>query len=124
MCSTAPTRRPRVQMNMQALNNMRVVEVLCGHTTFFAIYTLAGLAGSVASFAFCPHPAVGASGAIMGVFGALWFTLSQNEERYGKSSKAIQTSILQSLGLTLVVGLVIPMVDNWCAHVLPVAAGL
>lgn len=48
------------------------VERVYGTARFAAIYLLAGLAGSIASYAFNPAaPSVGASGAIFGLFGAL-----------------------------------------------------
>jgi rhomboid protease GluP len=109
-------------MNMNALTSMRLAETLSGKTAFFTIYTLGGLAGSLASFALSQRSAVGASGAIMGVFGALWLTLKNIESvegRYlrGLDLQRVQNSILQSVGLTLAIGLAIPIVDNWCATV-------
>lgn len=46
-------------------------ERIYGTGRFLALYFLAGLAGGVASYMFSPDPAVGASGAIFGLVGAL-----------------------------------------------------
>lgn len=46
-------------------------ERIYGTLRFLALYFLAGLAGSVASYAFSPAPSVGASGAIFGLVGGL-----------------------------------------------------
>jgi rhomboid protease GluP len=49
------------------------VEKVFGHTRFFFIYFFAGLLGNVFSFMFSLNPAVGASGAIFGLLGALLY---------------------------------------------------
>jgi rhomboid protease GluP len=46
-------------------------ERIYGTLRFLTIYFIAGLAGGVASYTFSPSPAVGASGAIFGLIGAL-----------------------------------------------------
>src|SRR5262249_53587703 len=46
-------------------------ERIYGTARFLAIYFIAGLAGGVASYARSPYPAVGASGALFGLIGAL-----------------------------------------------------
>lgn len=46
-------------------------ERIYGTSRFLALYFLAGLAGSVASYAFSRNPSVGASGAIFGLIGGL-----------------------------------------------------
>jgi membrane associated rhomboid family serine protease len=48
-----------------------LVEQIYGWKVFLLIYLLCAPAGSVASFIFLPDPAVGASGAIFGLFGVL-----------------------------------------------------
>lgn len=47
------------------------VERFLGTARFIAIYVLAGLAGSVASYVTSPNPSLGASGAIFGLVGAM-----------------------------------------------------
>ena len=102
-------------MNMNALWNARMTERLLGSTTFTAAYVVSGLAGSLLSFALAPQASVGASGAIMGIFGAFWMTLYDNKRVLGDASKSVRDSLLSSVGITLAVGLFIPIVDNWCA---------
>ena len=106
-------------MNMNALMNAKITEKLLSPGTFLGVYTLSGIGGSLLSFLVSPNPAVGASGAIMGVFGALWMTLYENRKVYdaGSNTQTIRTSVLSSVGLTFVLGLAIKMVDNWCAPV-------
>jgi membrane associated rhomboid family serine protease len=64
-------------MNMWALWVIgRVVEAMLGPVRYIVLYMMAGLGGSVAVYLFSPHsPTVGASGAIFGLFGALFVLL-------------------------------------------------
>lgn len=48
------------------------VEQLSGHARFVVVYAVAAVTGSFMSFAFSSSPAVGASGALFGLAGALW----------------------------------------------------
>ncbi len=50
-----------------------VVERIFGHGKFLVIYLAAGILGNIASFSFSANPAVGASGAIFGLMGALLY---------------------------------------------------
>lgn len=50
-----------------------VVERLYGKVKFTIVYLLSGLLGSLASYAFSPNPAAGASGAIFGLMGSLLY---------------------------------------------------
>jgi rhomboid protease GluP len=109
-----------MQMNMNALYNVSVCEKLLHPARFLTIYTLSGIAGSLFSFILSPNPGVGASGAIMGVFGALWTTLYENRKVYNESASTVRNSLMQSVVITLGMGLMIPMVDNWYAP-LPMA---
>ena len=113
----------RLQMNMNALRQVGPVVSSCFKpASFAAIYLLSGLAGSLASFAFSASPAVGASGAILGTFGATWMSYKDNEAFLGPHASAISTSIYQSIALTLGLGLVVPLIDNWCALTLHTAS--
>jgi rhomboid protease GluP len=86
------------------------VEELFGASRFLIIYTLAGLLGSVASTLAGTAFFVGASGAVFGLFGALIF---YGRQRGGTFGSAIfkQTAFLA--GISFVLGLVMPGVDNW-----------
>ncbi|MDP4181066.1 MAG: rhomboid family intramembrane serine protease [Bacillota bacterium] len=48
-------------------------ERIFGHLKFTGIYFISGIIGYIASFMFTPNMAVGASGAIMGLFGAMLY---------------------------------------------------
>ncbi|MSV43996.1 MAG: rhomboid family intramembrane serine protease [Actinobacteria bacterium] len=85
------------------------LENILGHVRFAALYLVAGLGGSVASFWFSsPNGvSVGASGAVFGLMGA-----------YVVVGKALRTDISQVVGLiaiNVVLGFVIPSTD-WRAH--------
>jgi membrane associated rhomboid family serine protease len=66
-------------LNMWALWVLgRVLEAALGPLRFAALYLLAGLGGSVASYVFTPNAiAAGASGAIFGLFAALFIVLKR-----------------------------------------------
>jgi membrane associated rhomboid family serine protease len=91
------------------------IEQAFGTVRFLALYLVAGLLGSAASFAFPPESAsLGASGAIFGIFGVTLVYLYQR-----RSQTFIRHYLNQLLGLlvlNLVLGFVIQGID-WVAHV-------
>lgn len=89
------------------------VERIFGTTRFFWIYFLAGLFGSVASFVFNDNISAGASGAIFGLFGALLYFGVRHKKLFFRT---MGMNILVILGINLVFGFVVPMVDNG-AHI-------
>ncbi len=99
-----------IAMNMYVLYIIApVIERFLGHARFLILYVLAGLGGSVASFAFSsPNTAsVGASGAIFGLMGAL---LIMARRTHANISQAMSL-----IGLNLVFGFLVPGID-WRAH--------
>jgi membrane associated rhomboid family serine protease len=66
-------------MNMWALWVVgRTLETVLGPVRFLVLYLVAGLGGSVAVFLFAPNPgSVGASGAIFGLFAALFVVMKR-----------------------------------------------
>ena len=94
----------------------QLVERLYGHSRFLAIYLLAGLTGSVASFAF-NNVAIGAgaSGAIMGIVGALGAFFISQRDLLGDMGRRNLTGVLVLAAINLLYGLVTPGIDNW-AH--------
>jgi rhomboid protease GluP len=87
-----------------------VVEKVYGSLRFFGIYMFAGFAGTLASFAFTPYLAAGASGAIFGCFGALlYFGLKQRNLFF----RTIGNDIIFIVMLNLVIGFVVPIIDNF-----------
>ncbi len=100
------------------------VEGLYGSARFIVIYTLAGIFGSLASFA--THGAqvlsAGASGAIFGIIGMnLMFFLSHRQE-LGQFGRQQISSILFVIGINLLLGFTIPGIDNM-AHLGGLATG-
>jgi membrane associated rhomboid family serine protease len=77
------------------------LERMLGHLRFLAVYLLSALGGSVLYFFFAPpnQSALGASGAIFGLFGA-WFVLSR---RLHLDSRAIVFLIVLNLGISFAV---------------------
>jgi len=99
------------------------VERLFGHYRFAAMYILAGLSGSVASFAFNSiGVAAGASGAIFGVFGALVAFFVVRRNIMGEMGRQTLTGLLVLLAINLFYGFASPGIDNF-AHVGGFVAG-
>lgn len=85
------------------------LERVYGPRRFAVIYALALLGGSTASFLFnAPNtPAVGASGAIFGLFGATIVVA----RRFGRDASSIYSILL----INVIIGFVVPNID-WRAH--------
>ncbi len=100
------------------------VEKLYGGSRFLFLYILTGIAGVAASYWY--HPAVvsaGASGAIFGLFGVLLvFSYKYRKIIPAFFSKAMGKGILLTVGINLVIGFMIPQVDN-SAHIGGLLAG-
>ncbi len=85
------------------------MERLIGHGRFVALFLLAGFGGSVAVLWLAPSVAVvGASGAIFGLFGALFVI----QRSFGGAN----VQLLIVLALNLVMGFVVPGI-SWQAHI-------
>jgi len=101
-------------MNMYSLRNIGPdVEKLFGPGRFLATYLGAGICGNLLSAINSPNPALGASGAVFGIIGAQLVFLSRNDWLLGQQGERMQSAILQTVGLNLVMGLMNPMIDNW-----------
>ncbi|MFC0269997.1 rhomboid family intramembrane serine protease [Metabacillus herbersteinensis] len=85
------------------------VEKIYGSTRFLVIYLLAGVAGTIASFAFSPSVSAGASGAIFGCFGALLYLGIVLPKLFFRT---LGSNILVVVGINLALGFVIPGIDN------------
>ena len=100
--------------NLYALNALGpLVEGYFGSVRYLAIYILAGLFGSLASFAFSPVISAGASGAIFGLAGAITVYFLRYRENFGARGRAILQNMLVVIGINLVFGFVMPGIDNW-----------
>src|SRR5207247_1233450 len=93
------------------------VERLYGSSKFVVIYLVAGVASITASY-LLPWfsgdvPSVGASGALFGLIGVLTvFGFKYRDELPGQFKKAFGARLIPIIILNLVIGLVIPIVDN------------
>lgn len=79
-------------------------EQIYGTPRFLAIYAVAGLAGSVASYAFSASPSVGASGAIFGLAGALSVFYYISRDLLGEVGRARLQNIVVLVGVNLFLG--------------------
>ena len=84
---------------------------------FLLLYLIAGLAGSVASYAFTPSPSVGASGAIFGIFGALAVFYYTTRDILGEAGR----EQLRSMGVLVAINIAFGIfaggaIDNF-AHI-------
>jgi rhomboid protease GluP len=107
-------------LNMLAVYYLgTAIERMFGSSRFLFIYLVAGLGGSLASFATSVSISAGASGAIFGLFGAfLYFGLIHKRLFF----QTVGTSILLILAINLVIGLTIDQIDM-AAHLGGLIAG-
>ncbi len=87
------------------------VERVYGASRFLAIYLLAGLYGSLASFAFGTSLSAGASGAIFGLLGALLAFFRRHRETFGTWGRQQLLNLLVVAGINMVIGLTVPGID-------------
>ena len=100
--------------NSYSLKSMGLnVERAFGGPRFMATYLISGIVGNVVSAVQSPNPAVGASGAIFGLVGAYYTFLSRNQDLFGYSGQMQKNSILETIGMNLLLGMTNPMIDNW-----------
>jgi membrane associated rhomboid family serine protease len=101
-----------------------LVETLYGSRLFLLFYLLCGAAGSVASFVFGGNtPAVGASGAIFGLFGLLLAASRAHHPVLDRRSRSLVGQLGTLILINLVFGFVVPRIDN-AAHIGGLVAGL
>ncbi len=92
-------------------------ERLYGTARFLAVYFLAGLAGSVASYAFSLSPSVGASGAIFGLIGCLAVFFYESREVLGDAGRRQLQGMLTIIVINLLLGFTMGgVIDNF-AHI-------
>ncbi len=99
-------------------------ERIYGTRRFLALYFLAGIGGSVASYLFSPAPSVGASGAIFGLMGALGLFFYLNRQVLGAGARAQVQNIVAIGFINLLIGFSSPgIIDNF-GHLGGLLAGL
>ena len=115
-----------VALNMWCLWGLgRLAERVYGRGSFFTLYILSGITGALASLAWNPNRvAVGASGAIFGVAGALIPPFRRGLLPIPQQAlRQISRSLLSFVGYNLLIGFVVPMIDN-SAHIGGLLGGL
>ncbi len=115
------TRTPlHLMFNMYALFIVGpLAEALYGRALFLAMYLLAGLGGSIASYLMFPNPSVGASGAIFGLFGLVFAATYFHKPLLQARARAITSQIGVLIVINLIIGFGIgsfAAIDN-AAHV-------
>ena len=88
------------------------VERVYGSARFLIIYLLAGLYGSLISFAIGPPLSAGASGAIFGLLGVMVAYFRRHRETFGERGRQRVMSLLGVAGFNLVLGFTVPGIDN------------
>jgi len=100
--------------NLYALFAMGpLLEAYVGPLRFLAIYLLAGLYGSLASYAFADSISVGASGAIFGIVGATTVYFFRYRDNFGAQARAVLQNMVIIVAINLVFGLSAGNIDNW-----------
>ena len=99
-------------------------EVMFGSARFAAIYFTTGIIASIASSMVSTGPAVGASGAILGILGAFFFSIKRSPVwRHERWTKSLLNQLLFWAGLNLVLGFEVKNIDN-TAHIAGLLSGL
>src|SRR5262245_41360026 len=101
------------------------VEKLYGPARFVIMYVLTGIAGVYGSYVYHPQSiSAGASGAIFGLFGALFvFGIRYRNAIPPFFKRAVGTGVLPIILINLVIGFTIPGIDN-SAHISGLLAGV
>lgn len=97
----------------------RDIEIFFGKKKFLIVYFLSGIIGSLGSFLFSYRVGVGASGAIFGLLGANLYLLTLNPKLY---KRIYGTDVLSLIGINLVIGFIVPNIDN-AAHLAGLVGG-
>jgi len=110
-----------IGFNMMALMQFGpAVEELYGSPRFLFLYTFTGAFGFLVSAGVGHHPSLGASGALLGILGAI---LAITTKRGGAYMRDLRSRLISSLGFLLLLGFMPGVnIDNW-AHAGGLAAG-
>jgi membrane associated rhomboid family serine protease len=103
-----------------------IVEGLYGSARFLLFYLLTGAAASMLSYVVTPNDAVGASGAIFGLFGILFVVQRIHHPLMQRQARSIATQVGALIVINLVIGFGLAgggiPIDNW-AHIGGLLAG-
>lgn len=97
----------------------KLVEGIYGSSKFIFVYLIAGVMGNIASFAFSPYTSVGASGALMGMLGALLYYGLENPTQF---KRYFGYNIIANIVIMVIFGLSNSHIDNY-AHFGGMAGG-
>jgi membrane associated rhomboid family serine protease len=101
-----------------------LVEQIYGSVRMLAFYVVAAAGGSIATFALGEAPlAVGASGAIFGIFGVLFAASRLHLPMLDRRGRALVSQIGSLILINIVIGFSLQFVDN-VAHIGGLAAGV
>jgi rhomboid protease GluP len=109
---------PHILINSWSLYILgTLIERFYGMGRFLAIYFIAGLGGSIASFALSPNSvSAGASGAIVGLLGAMIAYFGLHRRLLGAQGRSYLLNGLFNVGFMVLTGVFLAgVVDNW-AH--------
>jgi rhomboid protease GluP len=99
------------------------LERLCGCGPFTLVYVSSGTAGSLGSMLMSRQIGAGASGAVLGICGALLVTrYVRPSELSEKECVLFGRPLILTVAITLAFGWVVPGIDNW-AHTFGLLAG-
>jgi len=99
------------------------LERLCGCGVFALIYVSSGTAGSLGSMLMTRRIGAGASGAVLGICGALLVTRYQAPRVLSEKERAfLGRPLVLTVLATLAFGWIVPGIDNW-AHTFGLIAG-
>jgi len=99
--------------NLYALNILgKRVERFFGTFRFLALFFIAGIMGNLFSFIFTNAPSLGSSTAIFGLLGAEGIFIYQHRNLFGDQFKVALRQIIQVAVGNLVIGFMIPGIDN------------
>jgi membrane associated rhomboid family serine protease len=100
-----------------------VMEQMYGHVEFAVIYLLCALGGNVLTILAAPDvPAVGASGAIFGLFGLAFIVSRRRHLLLGPEARAMLSRVGTLLVLNLFITFTVPFI-SWTGHVGGLAVG-
>jgi membrane associated rhomboid family serine protease len=100
-----------------------IMEQMYGHVEFVVIYLLCALGGNVLTILAAPDvPAVGASGAIFGLFGLAFIVSRRRHLLLGPEARAMLSRVGTLLVLNLFITFTVPFI-SWTGHVGGLAVG-
>ncbi|MGZ6299289.1 MAG: rhomboid family intramembrane serine protease [Candidatus Limnocylindria bacterium] len=94
-----------------------IIEQMYGHIEYAVIYLLCALGGNVLTILFAPNvPALGASGAIFGLFGLAFIVSRRRHLVLAPQARAMLSQVGTLLVLNLIITFTIPQI-SWTGHV-------